>query len=113
VEAPSGTDSQCIRSLLESSVDLARHSSSTLDRSALTTWNASTTNSDSLWPSTSRRNLETILEAIRHLEGETAGAAGRRDDVGQVTENSLSLTEALINSVQFASSNSCVAVRSS
>ena len=71
-----------------------------------TAWSASVDNCDRLWPSTSRRNLETILEAIRHLEGDPNVVAARRDDaVAQlIAPNSLSL---------MASGKACVAVFSS
>ena len=89
------------------------------DGSPLTVWKSST-HSAQQWPSsTSRRNLETILEAIRHLEGEpTSLVVARRDDVvvgGQAASNSLSLAEALRAStnVPFTASKACVAVRSS
>ena len=116
--------SESIRSLLTSPVppttDQLGHCPSMYDRSPLTVWNSSTASSDSPWSSTSRRNLETILEAIRHLEGDhgppTNLAGVRRDDVvGQVASNSRSLAEALMASsnVQFTPSKTCVAVRSS
>ena len=114
---------ESIRSLLasvpSSTADQSdHHHSSMFDRSPLTVWNASTTSSNPLWPSTSRRNLETILEAIRHLEGDhgqPTNLASRHDDVGQATSNSLSLAEALMASsnVQLTPTKTCVAVRSS
>ena len=117
IGATSCTDS--IRNLLTSTSDQLSHHPSVFDRSPLTVWNASTTSSNTtLWPSTSRRNLETILEAIRHLEGDygqPTNLASRHDDVGHVASNSLSLAEALIASsgVQLTPSKTCVAVRSS
>ena len=135
------TRAESIRSLLASamppsddhdvpcSADQRRHHHR--PSSVLTVWNASTTPSaeppPALWrSSTSRRNLETIIEAIRHLEGDHvqpgSAAAGRRDDPGQsaaaAASNTLSplMAETLMaasSGVQFAPSKTCVAVRSS